>query len=45
MATDPPTTFSGQTCVQIVNHKYYMNIIVIVFKVNLYLCVIFVGRI
>jgi len=22
MATDPPTTFSGQTCVQIVNHKY-----------------------
>lgn len=22
MATDPPTTFSGQTCVQIVNHTY-----------------------
>jgi len=22
MATDPPTTFSGQSCVQIVNNKY-----------------------
>jgi len=45
MATDPPTTFSGQTCVQIVNHKYWMHIIVIVFKVILFMHVIFVGRI
>jgi len=45
MATDPLTTFSGQTCVQIVNHKYYMYNIIIVFKVNLCLCVLFVGRI